>query len=118
MPESRGTRPPKRSAACEVSGVAADGDRGILRPISRWLRSQVRAAGGRLFCQDDSRARQHGWEVEHGRLGLSRAYRDSRFISMGPTCSSAAGTGDRGVSPGAGAAQRGGIRVPDANGRP
>jgi hypothetical protein len=118
MPESRGTRPPKQSAAGEVSGAAAGRGRGILRPISGWLGSQVRAAGRRLFCQDDIRARQHGWQVEHGRLGLSRTYRDSRFSSMAAAGGSAPGAGDRCMSPAAGPARRGGTRFPDANGRP
>jgi hypothetical protein len=57
-------------------GGGADRDR---FPPGTWLRRRLGEFGGWLFRSEDALARQHGWLVERGRLGLSRTYRDERF---------------------------------------
>jgi hypothetical protein len=46
----------------------------------------------RLFAPDDVWAIQHGWEIERGRLGLSRTYRDPRFDTLA-SCGACHGRG-------------------------
>jgi hypothetical protein len=58
----------------------------------------LRTVGGRLFRNDDTRAREHGWEVSERHGGLSRVYRDPRFdlLQVCPACRDAtAGQRDR-----------------------
>jgi len=47
-----------------------------------WLAERLRAAGDRLFAEDDRKAREHGWEVTCRHGGLSRRYRDPRFNTL------------------------------------
>ena len=42
----------------------------------------MRLLPDRLFAPDDVWAIQHGWQIERGRLGLSRTYRDPRFDTL------------------------------------
>lgn len=48
----------------------------------------LRRIGAAAFAQDDNFARQQGWEVRPGRLGLSRTYRHRGFDELAscPTC--------------------------------
>jgi hypothetical protein len=46
------------------------------------LAARIRTAADRLFAADDALAQQHGWQVEVGRVGLSRKYRDPRFDGL------------------------------------
>jgi hypothetical protein len=55
---------------------------GTLRERMRGaLTAWIRARGDCLFCHIDEQARQRGWTIETGRYGLSRTYRDRRFIA-------------------------------------
>jgi hypothetical protein len=47
---------------------------------------------GAAFARDDEFARQHGWQVSHGRLGLSRTYRHPGFDQLA-SCPICGGTG-------------------------
>jgi hypothetical protein len=88
MPERHGIRPPEPPAGGHRKG------RGARRggaPLSAWLRRRLAGFGDRLFSSQDARARQNGWQVTPGRLGLSRTYRDQRF---GPPASPARNRGD------------------------
>jgi hypothetical protein len=70
--------PGRRARALGHHGIG--GEVGVLlQGISSWLGRRVEAGTASLFRLDDERARQHGWQVERGRLGLSRTYRDQRF---------------------------------------
>ena len=66
----------------------------------------LRRLGEALFRRDDELARQQGWEIETGRLGLSRTYMHPGFRRlarcpdcqgrgerMGSSCETCAGTG-------------------------
>ena len=52
----------------------------------------LRRLGLAAFRTDDEFARQHGWQVAAGRLGLSRTYRDPRFDGLA-RCSDCHGSG-------------------------
>ena len=39
----------------------------------------LRRLAARLFREQDAAAVRHGWQIETGRTGLSRVYRDPRF---------------------------------------
>jgi hypothetical protein len=58
------------------------------RQLAAWLARCVKAAGDSLFRENDALARRHGWHIEAGRTGLSRAYRDPRFdcLASCPQC--------------------------------
>jgi hypothetical protein len=65
------------------------------------------ALGGKIFREDDRRARDHGWQIIPRHGGLSRGYRDPRFDRLtactvcngrgcnsdGVACSDCRGTG-------------------------
>jgi hypothetical protein len=55
----------------------------------------LRRMGAAAFAKDDEFARQHGWQVSHGRLGLSRTYRHPGFDQMA-SCPTCCGTGSAG----------------------
>ena len=57
-----------------------------------WLAERLRAAGDRLFAEDDQKAREHGWEITSRHGGLSRRYRDPRFDTL-TSCRWCHGTG-------------------------
>lgn len=116
MFESRGTRPPKGPAA--GGSDAADGvDLHAFCLISGWLSTQLRAIGDKLFREDDSTARKNGWEIEHGRLGLSRTYHDRRFNTPRPASGTAPEPRHRGMQPTARCTQRDDTASPGAPGR-
>ena len=48
----------------------------------------LRRIGQALFREDDKLARQRGWHIQHGRLGLSRSYRHPGFDALAgcPDC--------------------------------
>ena len=76
MPERHGISPPKPPGGGHGKG------RGARRggaPLRAWLRWRLARFGDRLFSSQDALARQNGWQVTPGRLGLSRTYRDQRF---------------------------------------
>ena len=60
-----------------------------------WLADRLRAAGDRLFAEDDRKAREQGWQITCGRGGLSRRYRDPRFGTL-TACQWCHGTGQTG----------------------
>jgi hypothetical protein len=88
MPERHGIRPPKPPGGGrgQVRGARRGGSR-----LRAWLRRRLAGFGDRLFSSQDALARQNGWQVTPGRLGLSRTYRDQRF---GPPASPAGNRGD------------------------
>jgi hypothetical protein len=88
MPERYGIRPPKPPGGGHGTGRGA-GRGGA--PLRAWLRRRLAGFGDRLFSSPDALARQNGWQVTPGRLGLSRTYRDQRF---GPSASPAGDRGD------------------------
>jgi hypothetical protein len=89
MPERHGIRPPKPPGGGHGKGRGAR--RGGAPDLSAWLRRRLAGFGDRLFSSQDALARQNGWQVTPGRLGLSRTYRDQRF---GPPASPARNRGD------------------------
>jgi hypothetical protein len=56
------------------------------------LAAWIRAAGDRLFREDDARARGYGWQVQVRHGGLSRTYRDPRFDGL-QSCPACRGSG-------------------------
>lgn len=86
------TRPAQHAAR---AGQAARSDREARagpRRLWAWLASRIRSAGRRLFLADDARAIASGWQITHGRWGLSRTYRDPRF-DMLASCAVCGGEG-------------------------
>jgi DnaJ-class molecular chaperone len=53
---------------------------------------QLRRMGMTAFAKDDEFARQHGWQISLGRLGLSRTYRHPGFDELA-SCLACDGTG-------------------------
>lgn len=62
------------------------------RSALNWLAGRIRSAGDRLFHEDDTWARQHGWLIETRYGGLSRSYRDHRFDNLA-RCTECRGSG-------------------------
>jgi hypothetical protein len=54
----------------------------------------LRRIGQALFHKDDEFARRQGWQVQAGRLGLSRAYRHPGFDGLA-RCPQCYGSGTR-----------------------
>jgi hypothetical protein len=54
----------------------------------------LRRIGRSLFRKDDEFAREHGWQVQVGRFGLSRAYRHPGFDGLAG-CPDCRGSGSR-----------------------
>ena len=52
----------------------------------------LRRIGATAFAKDDRFARQQGWQIGHGRLGLSRTYRHPGFDDLA-SCLVCGGTG-------------------------
>lgn len=66
---------------------------GSLARVTGRLALAIRAAGDRLFRDEDARARQRGWQITASRGGLARTYRDPRFGSL-RSCPACRGTGN------------------------
>ena len=74
----------------EVGRVSGRG--GNIARLTRRLALLIRAAGDRLFQDEDERARQYDWQVTVRRGGLARTYRDPRFDRF-HRCPACRGTG-------------------------
>lgn len=91
MSVSRWNRSLKSHGSCPAQ-AGAPGRRCSVSRVWGRFRTWIQLIPDRLFGADDLTAIQHGWEIERGRLGLSRTYRDPRF-DMLASCGACHGRG-------------------------
>ena len=78
-----------------IKSSSPDGQGKARHGPASWLAARLRAAGDRLFAEEDRKAREHGWEVTCRHGGLSRRYRDPRFDTL-TSCPWCHGSGQAG----------------------
>ncbi len=80
-----------------IKSSSPDGQDKARQGLASWLAECLRAAGDRLFAEDDRKAHEHGWQITCRHAGLSRRYRDPRFDSLNSCrwCDGTGWTGER-----------------------